>query len=156
MILDLKNRVMTSYAPTTVATHFQDYLDRLVAMENAGGAALWAWIQVAAAVTSGGAGTVQFQVIGNASDPTFASGNVVLADSGVLAKTVLIAGHLIPLSLRRVDHDSLETSTQFLRYLTVLATIGTAALTAGTFNAWFAPEPMQDNLSYRAGYAASL
>lgn len=153
MILDLLDQVMSSYAPTATTTTFQNYIDRKVAMENAAGFALDVYINVAAAVTSAGAATVQFQAIGNASDPTFASGNVVLFDSGVIAKAALVAGYQCRGTIKRVDMVSLEPTTSFLRYLTITSTIGTAVLTAGTFNAWFKEgEAIQDNLSYPAGY----
>lgn len=153
MILDLTDQVMSSYAPTSTGTTLQSYIDRIAAMENAAGYAISVYIQVAASVTSGGAGTVQFQAIGNASDPTFASGNVVLFDSGIIAKTTLVAGYQIRGTIKRANAGSVEPTTSFLRYLTITSTIATAALTAGTFNAWFKEgESQQDNLTYPAGY----
>lgn len=153
MILDILDQVMTSYAPTAQTATFQNYIDRLIAMENASGAPLGAYINVAAAVTSAGAATVQFQLIGNRTDPTFASGNVVLADSGVVAKATLVAGYQIPLFMNHVAFQSLEPATSKLRYLTILVTIGTANLTAGTFNGWITNLPItSDNVSYNSGY----
>lgn len=153
MILDHADQVMTAYAPTAQTATFSNYIDRLVAMENASGAPLYGYVNVNTSVTSAGAATVQFQVIGNNSDPTFASGNVVLADSGAIPKATLVAGWQIPLAISHAQLLSLEPKTAFLRYLTILVTIGTANLTAGKFDGWLSNKPVpQDNLSYRAGY----
>lgn len=152
-LLDLTNQLMTSYAPTTVAVHFQDYIDLLAKTEYAAGEPVDCLISIAAAVTSGGSATVQFQLIGNATDPTFASGNVILADSGAIAKAALVAGYQIRMTAKRQNMISLQPTSTFVQYVTILVTIGTAALTAGTFNGWVAPsESPQDNLSYPAGY----
>lgn len=153
MILDASDQVMSTYSPTAQAAAFDDYIDRLIAMENAAGADIAVYINLAAAVTSSGSATVQFQVVGNATDPTFASGNVVLFDSGAIAKATLVAGYQIRGVIKRANIVSLEAKTAFLRYLTILVTVATADLTAGTFNGWLLNgENVQDNLSYAAGY----
>lgn len=156
MILDNLDQVMNLYAPTdhTAGATLQSYIDRLVAMENAAGAALYGLVNINTTVTSAGSATVQFQLIGNTSDATFASGNVVLADSGAIAKATLVAGYQIPLSMSHAAFGSLEAKTGFLRYLTITANIGVADLTAGKFNAWLGISPIvSDNLSYAAGYS---
>ncbi len=153
-ILDLTNQVMTAYAPTTVATHFQDYFDALAKTELAAGNPVDVIIQVSEAVlAAGGAASVQFQLIGHATDPTFASGNIILADSGAIAKASLVLGYQIRMTAKRQDIVSQEPTASFARYFTILVTIATNALTAGKFNGWIAPsESPQDNLSYPAGY----
>lgn len=152
-IYDLGDQVMSSYAPTSTGTTLQSYIDRLALMEDAAGASVDVFIQVAAAATSGGAATVRFQAVGNATDPTFASGNKVLFDSGIIAVASLVAGYQISGTFKRQDHASLEAKTNFYRYETIIVTIATAALTAGTFNGWMTNhENIQDNLSYPAGY----
>jgi hypothetical protein len=153
MLFDSLDQVMSLYAPTTAAASFQNYIDRLAKMENASGAPLYGYVNVNTTVTSGGSATVQFQVIGNATDATFASGNVVLADSGAIAKATLVAGYQIPLAISHAAMGSHENTGSFLRYVTILVTIGTADLTAGKFNGWITNAPvMNDNLSYPAGY----
>ncbi|MES2531929.1 MAG: hypothetical protein V4636_12905 [Pseudomonadota bacterium] len=152
MILDVLDQVMSTYAPTAVAAAFEDYIDRIVKMENGSGNPIDVLIQVAAAVTSTGAATVQFQAIGNPTDPTFASGNIVLWDSGAIGKATLTAGYLIRGTIKSQAYDTLESGAVFCRYLTILVTIGTEVLSAGTFNGWFKDTRTQDNLSYPAGY----
>lgn len=154
MILDLTDQVLVSYSPTSTGSTIQNYIDRLAKMEDGNGADLYGYIQVAATATSGGSATVQFKVIGNATDPTFASGNKTLADSGAIAVATLVAGWQIPLKINHQQMPSLEPTTSFYRYVTIQVTIGTAALTAGTFNGWIATLAPQDNLSYPSGYTA--
>ncbi len=152
-ILDLTNQVMSSFSPTTGAS-FDDYIDALAKTELAAGNPVDVIINVAAAVTAaGGASEVQFQLIGHATDPTFASGNIILADSGAIAKATLVLGYQIRMTAKRQNIVSQEPTSAFARYFTILVTITTNALTAGKFNGWIAPsESPQDNLSYPAGY----
>lgn len=156
MFLDSLDQVMSLYAPTdhTAGFTFQSYIDRLAAMENAAGEPLWGYVNVNTAVTSSAAATVQFQIWGNASDTTFASGNVVLADSGAIAKATLVAGYQIPLAMSRQAFQHYLAKTSFLRYLTIACSIGTTDLLTGKFNAWFTIRPpVNDALSYPAGYS---
>ncbi len=152
-LLDLTNQVMSTFAPTTVAAHLDDYFDALAKTELAAGNPVDMIVNVAATVTSGGSATVQFQLVGHATDQTFASGNIILADSGAIAKAALVAGYQIRMTAARQNIISQQATSTFARYFTILVTIGTAALTAGTFDGWIAPsESPQDNLSYPAGY----
>lgn len=152
-LLDLTNQVLSSFSPTSTGSTFDDYIDLLAKTEYAAGNPVDCIVQVAATATSGGSATVQFQLIGNATDPTFASGNVVLADSGAIAVASLVIGYQIRMTAKRQNIVSQQATSTFVRYVTILVTIGTAALTAGTFNGWVAPsESPQDNLSYPAGY----
>lgn len=147
--------VLTPYAPTTVADHVNtaSYIDRIVAMEDGAGADINFIVYVTTAFTSGGSATVQFRLYGNASDPTFASGNVTLADTGAIAVATLVAGYRFTFKVPREAFASVEPTTSFLRYLALDVNIATAALTAGAVNAWINPNPVQDNLSYKAGYS---
>lgn len=156
MLNDLLDQVMRSYAPTSTGTTLQNYIDLKVPMEEGAGADVFMYVNVAATATSGGSATVQFKAVGNLSDPTFASGNITLAISDAIAVASLVAGYQIKIPIKRQDMVSLQSKTTFGRYITIQVIIGTAALTAGTFNGWFSPGPMQDNLSYPAGYAASI
>lgn len=152
-LLDLTNQPLSSFSPTSTGATFDDYIDLLAKTEYAAGNPVDCIVQVAATATSGGSATVQFQLIGNATDPTFASGNVVLADSGAIAVASLVIGYQIRMTAKRQNIVSQQATSTFVRYVTILVTIGTAALTAGTFNGWVAPsESPQDNLSYPAGY----
>ncbi len=154
MILDVIDQVMSTYAPTAQTATFDDYLDRKVPMENGSGNPLDVLIQVAAAATSGGSATVLFEAIGNATDPTFASGNIILWTSDEIAVATLTAGYLIRGTIKSQAYDTLQAASTFARYLTIRVTIATADLTAGTFNGWFKDTRTQDNLSYPAGYDA--
>lgn len=157
MIADNALQVANVYAPTAFGAtlNFQSYVDRLVAQDDGAGMDVTAYGLISTAVTSAGAATVQFQVLGNATDPTFAAGNVVLLDTGVIAKATLALGYqFLRAKLPRIPLlSTLETTPSFLRYLTVVAIIGTANLTAGAWNIWFGYGPLQDNLSYAAGYS---
>ncbi len=155
MILDAADKVMASYAPTTSGATLQSYVDRLAKMADGAGGTIGAVIQVAAAATSTGTATVTFDVIGNATDVTFASGNVVLATSGAVAVATLTAGYLIQLKYSRQGYDDSQPNTSFVRYETIRVTIATPGLTAGTFNGWLTNEGFQDNLSYPAGYTVA-
>lgn len=152
MQLDLLDQVMSTFAPTSTGSAFDDYMDLITAMEEGAGKEIGVYINVAAAATSGGSATVTFEAIGNNSDPTFASGNKVLFTSGAIAVASLVAGYQIRGVIKRQDMVSLEPKTSFYRYMTIRTTIAVAALTAGTFNGWFTNNGVQDNLSYRAGY----
>lgn len=152
-ILDLTNQVLSSYAPTAQTGTFDDYIDLLAKTEYAAGNPVDCLVQIAAAVTSSGSATVQFQLIGHATDPTFASGNVILADSGAIAKATLVAGYQIRMTAKRQNIVSQQATSTFVRYVTILVTVAVADLTAGTFNGWVGPsETPQDNLSYPSGY----
>lgn len=152
-LLDVTNQLLSSYAPTSTGTTIEDYMDLLAKEEFAAGNPVDCLFQVAATATSGGSATVQFKIIGNATDPTFASGNIVLFDSGAIAVATLVAGYQIRGTCKRQDIGSQQATSTFARYIAASVTIATAALTAGTFNAWVLPsEGIQDNLSYPAGY----
>lgn len=158
MILDVGNQVANAYAPTTpfgATLFFQSYIDRLAAQEDGAGMDVTAFGVISTTVTSAGAATVRFQVLGNASDPTFASGNVVLLDTGVVGKATLVAGYqFLRAKLPRIPLlNSPELTTSLLRYLTVAAIIGTADLTAGAWNAWITYGTLQDDIAYPAGYS---
>lgn len=147
--------VLTPYAPTAIASaNNGQFIDRMVKMEDGAGEDIIFTVFVVAAVTSAGAATVQFQLLGNATDSTFASGNVILADSGAIAKATLVAGYrVLAVKIPRSAWASYEKQNAGpLRYYAFQVIIGTAVLTAGSFNAWLTTDPVQDNLAYPAGY----
>jgi hypothetical protein len=162
MLLDLGNQIGVLYAPTahgaTVNIQTANYIDLLVKQEEFAGQTLFWYSQCAVAPTSGGSATLQFQLIGNASDPTFASGNVVILESPYTATayTNVVANQILtnmPIPRQLPDAGSLAKTDTFLRYIAFGVLIGTADLTAGQFNSWITPRPIQDNLSNAAGYS---
>ncbi len=156
MITDVANQVANAYAPTTNGStlHFQSYIDRLAAQEDGAGMDVNVYGVITTTVTNATT-TGRFQVLGNPSDPTFATGNVVLLDTGVLLLATMAAGYQFFRSkLPRIPLlGSPELTASFLRYLTVSVLIGTADWTAGAFSAWIGAGTLQDDIAYPAGYS---
>ncbi len=154
--LDANLQIANLFAPTAIGANISvaAVIDRLAIMDDGIGNLFDFYVQLAQAVTSAGAATVDFQLLGNATDPTFASGNVVLADTGPIGKAALIAGHQFSIPISRQAWNSLQNVAGGTRYLTINAIIGTAALTAGQFNAWILPHngANQSNLAYPNNY----
>lgn len=162
MLLDLTDCLTQSagalspYAPTTVATHVNtasgSYIDRNIPMDDGYGSPLWFYFTTFLAPTSGGSATINLQLLGNPSDPTFASGNVVMAQTGVLAYTVFTLGYhqAIPVDTQPFQ-EYLAVGTP-LQYYALAVVIGTAALTAGSWYAWMTNNGIQSNNQYKAGY----
>lgn len=154
--LDANLQLANLFAPTATGANISllAVIDRLAIMDDGIGNIVDFYVQVAQAVTSGGAATVDFQLLGNATDPTFSSGNVVLCDTGVIGKAALIAGHQFSIPIPRQAWNSIQNNTAATRYLTINAIIGTAVLTAGQFNAWILPHngANQSNLAYPSNY----
>lgn len=146
MILDAKGEIAVAYAPTTngAIQYPTTYYDELVLADIGAGETVGFYIQVSTAVTSAGSATVTFSLIGNATDPTFASGNQVLWVSQAIAKATLVLGYQI----------QVKVPPGFVaRYFTLGVTIGTADLTAGVFNAWLLNDNFQTaKNTYPAGY----
>jgi hypothetical protein len=147
MILDISTQLATAFAPTLVAaTPAPNYLD-LLALADAGMGADWIWYtNVKTLFTSAGAATLDLILQGNATDPTFAAGNVTVLDSGVIALAALVKGYELKLKYPRGFN---------VRYLRVVATIGTAAMTAGAIDSWLTNDDMQDVRAYPAGYSVA-
>ena len=150
MILDANLQLAANFAPTAVTTtSAPNYVD-LLAIQDAGmGNSLIWYIQTAIAATSAGAATLDFILQGNPSDPTFTAGNVTVLDAtqGALVGFATYAtGFEFKLKFPRGSN---------IRYLRIQAVIGTAALTAGTFNSWLIgdQDAVQDNRPYAAGYS---
>jgi hypothetical protein len=147
MILDISTRLANAFAPTLVAaTAAADYLD-LLAAADAGMGNDWVWYtNIGLTFTSGGAGTLDLTLQGNLTDPTFSSDNLTILDSGVIALATLVRGYEIKLKYPRGFN---------VRYLRVVATIATAAMTAGNLSSWLTNDDMQDVKAYPAGYQVS-
>ncbi len=156
MILDSFSQLAASFAPTATGNNIQtaSVLDLLALNDPGPGSDVGFLIQVMTAVTSAGSATVDFQILGNATDPNFGSGNVVLFDNGAVAKASLVAGYRVAGVLpRQVISAAYEAKGSFIRYLALNVNIGTAVLTAGAFSCWLLNgNAQQTNLSYAAGF----
>lgn len=100
------------------------------------GQPLYLVIQVDTAVTSAGAATVQFSLASDAQAAIATDGSAsVHAVTEAIGKAALVAGYtrVIPLPP--------SASKDYERYLGLLTTVGTAALTAGKINAFITSEP---------------
>ena len=129
MIRDKLNILSDRQAETTVATHAStNVLDFTAAKRGGRGNPVRIRIRVRDAVTSDGSATVQFKIQTCAAEG-FGSGVVDLYDSGAIAKASLTAGTII--------FDG-YIPANVLRYLRTAYIIGTAAITAGTFDAFLA------------------
>lgn len=159
MLHDILDQLATAYAVTTVATHINTaaVIDRLVNMDEGAGAPLYFEARCQAALTSGGAATIDISLIGNATDNTFSSGNVTLVDlqNGVpIAYTVGTLGYRWSAPIPRQPMQEYLAKGTPLRYMAFQVIIGTAVLTGGAFDAWLSNGPTQDNFAYAAGYSA--
>jgi len=131
VILDKNLEFSDAQAETTQAAHDSTtVLDLGVAAPNIGaGTPVWLVIRVNEAVTSDGSATVTFDVQDSANNSAFASIGLL---TGAIAKATLVAGYVVmkvplPASIRR--------------YVKIVYTIGTAALTAGKFDAFLTLDP---------------
>lgn len=144
-VQDIQTQLATAYSPTATGANTQgQYVDLETIVDEGMGNDIVFYVQVAAAATSGGSATVDFQLIGNPTDPTFSSGNLTLIDTGLIAVATLVAGYEVKIKIPRGF---------LIRYLKLNVQIGTAVLTAGTFNAWLTTDSLQDIRAYPAGYS---
>lgn len=146
--------VLTPVAPGAVGSNKSGtFIDRIAAMDDGAGADIIFHVQIVLGMlASGGAAEIDFQLIGNATDNTFASGNVVLASTGPIGKATLVLGYHFDLKVKRLDSPGLLLKTSFLRYLTTQAVVTTHDITTGTYNSWITNDGVQDNFTYPAGY----
>lgn len=155
MILDANARLASSFSPTTVATTAGTNVLDTLALADYGTGADWVWyIETAAAFTSTGSATMQLKLLGNATDATFASGNVTIIDTGAIAVATWALGFELKYKIPRAVPGA-NQSTNNYRYIELTATIGTAAMTLGTLNSWISQDAMQDNRMYAAGYTVA-
>jgi hypothetical protein len=88
-------------------------------------------IQVTTAVTSAGAATVKFELASDAAAAIATDGSATVhAATEAIGKASLVAGYTRVIPLPPAAGNSYE------RYVGVLTTVGTAALTAGAVNAF--------------------
>lgn len=114
-----------SAAPTVAGPHGTARSDPFRGLEN-----MELLVQLLTTVTSGGAATVQFQLV-QADDVGLTTNVTVLSETAVLALATLVAGYRPRLRL------PLMGLTQ--RYLGLRYIIGTATTTAGTVHASLVP-----------------
>lgn len=127
MILDRDLLFSDAQAETTIATHVSTY-DVDIAEPGDAEKELHFVAKVNDTVTSGGAATVQVQLI---TDDDVAFGSpVTVFDSGEIALADLVSGYQF--FLHRLPKNVMQ------RYSRVLIIIGTAVLTAGSIDAFFA------------------
>lgn len=133
MILDERNEFCDATALDTgvVASYLiGDVIDLGAVSRDIGlGEDLYCVIQIDTAVTSGGAGTVQFHLASDAQAAIAVDGTATYhLSTGVIPKATAIAGYVAMAA--KIPAGTYE------RYLGILQTTGTAALTAGKVNAF--------------------
>ncbi len=136
MILDSLNEFSDAQVMSTAgtgATASTNLID-LNAEGDAYGNELYLIIGITTAVTSGGAATVQFKLETD-DNAAFSSAKELWASSAI-AKATLVAGYQV---------CAIRIPAGCERYLRVTYTVGTAALTAGVFDAFLTEAP-QANL----------
>lgn len=139
MILDelLEFGDATAITTGTGAALFGDVIDLGAVPQDFGhGKAMYLVIQITTAVTSAGAATVQFELCSDAA----AAMTVATASRHVrteaIDKATLVAGYEMTFALP--PNGGAEA---YERYLGVITTVGTAALTAGAMNAFLTYDP---------------
>lgn len=139
MILDERLEFADALALDTgaAAAHLLgDVVDLSVARNIGLGLPLYLVIQVDTLVESAGAATVQFQLASDAQAAIATDGSATIhGETIAIPKATLVAGYqkLIPLPR--------EGDTPYERFIGVLYTVGTAALTAGKVNAFITAAP---------------
>jgi hypothetical protein len=110
----------------------------------------WLYFVILGAPTSGGAATIDIQLVSSAS-PALTTPNVMVdLTGGPVAYTApaLLVNKYFRVPLPRAGVGG---TTGWLRYIGINFIVGTAALTGGTVNA-FLTRDVQDNLFYAAGF----
>jgi hypothetical protein len=137
MILDKRTEFASALALNTGAPatfNIGDVLDLGSARDIGNGEDLWWYFRMITAATSGGAATLNAQLVTD--DNAGMASPTVIADSGALALTSLTAGSvvmLIAVPLIRVPE----------RYLGIRQITGTAAFTGGTFSSGLVLDPVK-------------
>ncbi len=113
-----------------------DVMDLSVARDMGNGQPLYLIIQVTTAVTSSGSATVAFELASDAAAAIAVDGTQSThVKTSAIGKAALTAGYTIVLPVPP------EGSKAYERYIGVLQTTGTAALTAGAVNAFLTIDP---------------
>ena len=150
-ITDINTQLATAFAPTNGTQYPSVYLDT-GALTDWGMGNDWIWyIQLAATFTVGTSLDLQLQ--GNNTDPTFATGtSVVILDTGVIAEANLLIGAEFKMKVPRAfTYANANLNTGDYRYIRIKAiTVGTHS--TGSLNSWLTMDAMQDNLPPAIGY----
>lgn len=157
-ILDSATQLAVAFAPTSTGTAtVPNYIDAqapgtpTAQSEDWGMGNDWIWFtQVNATFTSGGSATLAIQLIGNATDPTFASGNVTIVNATPAVPVATLVKGFEGASYGGWKIKYPRGSK--VRYITMQTVIATAAMTAGSLNSWLTNDDMQDIQSSAAGY----
>lgn len=100
------------------------------------GAPIYLVIAVDKAVTSTGAATVQLHLVSDAQDPVASDGSAsVHWSSDPISKDLLVAG--FPIAVLALPGEGVA----YERYLGLLTTVGTEALSGGAINAFLTSDP---------------
>ena len=150
-ILDANTQLASSYSPTTGTQYNGTYLDT-GALYDWGMGRDWIWyIQIVATFTVGT--SLQLQLQGNNTDPTFAAGtNVIILDTGAVAEASLLINAEFKFKVPRIPtYANAALATNNYRYIRIKnITVGTHTL--GTYSSWLTLDAVQDNLPAAAGY----
>jgi len=136
MILDERNEFADAVALSTAATGLAlvgDVIDLGTDGINAVDD-MYLVVQIDTDVTSAGAATVEFQLASDAQAAIAVDGTATVHyKSAAIPKATLVAGYTVAaVQLPRGTYE---------RYLGIIQNVGTAALTAGKFNAFLTNEP---------------
>lgn len=133
MILDKKLEIASGVTldQTVASVNVGDTLDMTTVRDLGAGEQLFLVIQIVIAVlAAGGAANVQFSLVSDSQAPVRADGNEVIhLETGAIPKATLAAGYQIVIPLP-------PQTPAWKRYVGVVQTTDTHALTAGTFNAF--------------------
>ena len=113
----------------------------------------WLYVLITQALTSGGAPTLDLQLVSSAT-PNLASPVVMLDITGgpiAFNSSKLAAGSAFRIALPRAGMNTSLNPNGWLRYIGINSILATAALTAGAISA-FLTRDIQDNLIYQAGF----
>lgn len=124
MITDAQLRFSSAQAITTGAVNSTNVVDLTTADDIARGLPMRAKATVGTTFTSGGAGTLQAQLV--TSTAAALTSPTVLFDTGAVALGTLVAGY---------DLFDIVVPKTAKRYIGIVYTEGTADMTAGTVNA---------------------
>lgn len=147
MILDLQTRFSDAQAVTATAIS-ENVADLRVAatptvVDHGLGEDLWLIVMVGTAATSGGSATLTITLESD-STADLATSATVHYSSGSIALAALTANALLV--------RTKLPSGNYERYLGLRYTVGTADLTAGTFNAFLTPN-VDRSLNFPSGYS---
>lgn len=101
------------------------------------GSRTWLVISIDTAVTSAGSATLEFDLVSDAQAAIAVDGSAsVHFKTAAIAKATLVAGFVVA-----VVELPTDGGVPYERYLGILQNVGTAALTAGKFNAFLTRSP---------------